>query len=112
LKEWGQKVVEGEKARIKKGECPIYNPTISMVFTHHDIFKEAHEQQQTLTAKTKKTQEEIVLLRPEVDEVLLDIWNQIEKHFENEPPEVRFPACRKLGVVYYYRRHEEHLYGE
>lgn len=112
LKEWGKKVVEGEKVRIKKGGCPIYNPTISMVFTHHDIFKEAHEQQQTLTAKTKKTQEEIVLLRPEVDEVLLDIWNQIEKHFENEPPEVRFPACRKLGVVYYYRRHEEHLYGE
>ena len=110
LIEWGQKTINGEKARIKKGGRPIYNPTIGMVSTHFDIFKEAFEQLKSLQERTRKAQESIHNLRPEVDDVLLDLWNQIEKHYENEPPEIRFSECRKFGVVYYYRRHEEHLY--
>nr|WP_315347445.1 hypothetical protein [Hoylesella enoeca] len=110
LIEWGKSVLEGEKARLKKGGRPIYNPTIGMVSTHWDIFKNIYEQQKILQSRTQKALDDIQKLRPEVDEILLDLWNQIEKHFENEPPEVRFEACRKFGVVYYYRRHEEHLY--
>ena len=49
-------------------------------------------------------------VKPEVDAVLLDLWNQIEAYFASEPPEVRYAECRKLGVVYYYRRKEPHLY--
>ena len=37
----GKNIIEGEKARLKKGGRPIYNPTIGMVSTHYDIFKEA-----------------------------------------------------------------------
>ena len=110
LLEWGKKTVEGEKARIKKGGRAIYNPTIGMVLTHYDIFREVYERQKGLQSRTNKALEDIQKLRPEVDEILLDLWNQIEKHFEKEPPEIRYAACRKFGVVYYYRRHEEHLY--
>ena len=112
LLDWGRKAIEGEKERIKKGGRPIYNPTIGMVSTHYDIFKDNYEQQRKLVERTQKAQNDIQKLRPQADEVLLDLWNQIEKHFENEPPEVRFPACRKFGIIYYYRLHEEHLYGE
>ncbi|KXB78592.1 hypothetical protein HMPREF3034_02395 [Prevotella sp. DNF00663] len=107
---WGSKVIEGEKARIKAGGRPIYNPTIGMVATHYDIYRDVYERQQQAQARTQEARERLKELRPKVDEVLLDLWNQIEKHYENEPPEVRYVACRKLGVVYYYRRHEEHLY--
>ena len=110
LVEWGEKIVEGEKARIKKGGRPIYNPSIGMVSTHLDIFREAYEQQRRLQQRTQKMVDDLQAIRPEVDEILLDLWNQIEKHFENEPPEVRFAECRKFGVVYYYRRHEPHDY--
>ena len=110
LVEWGEKIVEGEKARIKKGGRPIYNPSIGMVSTHLDIFREAYEQQRRLQQRTQKVVDDLQTIRPEVDEILLDLWNQIEKHFENEPPEVRFSECRKFGVVYYYRRHEPHDY--
>ena len=110
LVEWGEKIVEGEKARIKKGGRPIYNPSIGMVSTHLDIFREAYEQQRRLQHRTQKVVDDLQAIRPEVDEILLDLWNQIEKHFENEPPEVRFAECRKFGVVYYYRRHEPHDY--
>ena len=110
LVEWGEKIVEGEKERIKKGGRPIYNPSIGMVSTHLDIFREAYEQQRRLQQRTQKVVDDLQSIRPEVDEILLDLWNQIEKHFENEPPEVCFAECRKFGVVYYYRRHEPHDY--
>ena len=108
LLEWGEKIVAGEKERIKRGGRPIYNPSIGMVSTHLDIFREAVGQQRRLQERTQKTSADLQAIRPEVDEILLDLWNQIEKHFENEPPEVRFAECRKFGVVYYYRRHEPH----
>lgn len=107
---WGENIVEGEKKRVKKGGRPIYNPTIGMVSTHLDIFRERYGSQKILQEQSAKALENIQKLRPEVDEILLELWNQIEKHFENEPPEIRFAECRKYGVVYYYRRHEEHLY--
>lgn len=110
LMEWGKKVIEGEKARIKKGGRPIYNPSLGMLNTHYDIFAEAVRQQQSLQERCQRDARDIQELRPQVDEVILDLWNQIEKYYENEPPEVRFKACRKFGVIYYYRRHEEHNY--
>ena len=110
LVEWGEKIVAGEKERIKKGGRPIYNPSIGMVSTHLDIFREAFEQQRRLQQRTQKVVADLQAIRPEVDDILLELWNQIEKHFENEPPEVRFAECRKFGVVYYYRRHEPHDY--
>ena len=107
---WGEKIVEGEKRRVKAGGRPIYNPSIGMVSTHLDIFREQYNSQKALQEQSAKALENIQMLRPEVDDILLDLWNQVEKHFENEPPEVRYDECRKYGVVYYYRRHEEHLY--
>lgn len=112
LLNWGTNTIQGEKERIRKGGRPIYNPTIGMVSTHIDIFKENYGIQQTLINRTQKSINDIQQVRPIVDMVILNIWNQIEKHFENEPPESRYPTCRKLGVVYYYRRHEEHLFEE
>ena len=108
IKEWGQKIIEGEKARQKKGGRPIYNPSIGMVSTHYDIFVTASTQQNELQERTKKAGAEVAKLRPEVDAILQDLWNQIEKHYEGEPPEVRFKKCREFGIIYYYRRHEPH----
>lgn len=101
------KIIAGEKQRIKKGGRPIYNPTISMVSTHFEIFKEMYEKQRVVIKRTQKTLEEIQQQRPNIDSLLLEIWNQIEKHYEKDPLEIRIEECRKLGVVYYYRRNEK-----
>lgn len=110
LLDWGQKIIAGEKARLKQGGRPIYNPTIGMVSTHYDIYCEAIERQRILQDRVNDSIEKLRLLRPAVDEVILDLWNQIEHHFLNEPPETRFNHCREYGIVYYYRRHEPHIY--
>lgn len=110
LLDYGQKAIQGEKARIKAGGRPIYNPPIGIVATHLDIFRDFYNQQQRLSRRTRQDLDDLVQQRPEVDSILLELWNQIEAHFAQEPPEIRYAACRKLGVIYYYRKNEEHLY--
>lgn len=110
LLDLGQKVIDGEKKRLKQGGRPIYNPSMGMVSTHYDIYRETIERQRALVARANESLAKLQQLRPMADDVLLDLWNQIERHFEQEPPEVRFNHCREYGVVYYYRRHEPHDY--
>lgn len=107
LIKWGEKVIKGEQTRIKAGGRPIYNPTIGMVSTHLSIFKEFYNQQKNAEKRTKQALKTLQLLRPEVDEVLLDIWNQVEAHFSHEPIIMRINACKEYGLIYYYRKNEK-----
>ena len=106
---WGPKVIQGERNRIKRGGKPILSPPIGAVATHFDVFKAKYMAQKQYQTKTMEALADIDAIRPQVDEVILQLWNQIEKHFENEPPEKKYALCRNYGVVYYYRRHEKHL---
>jgi hypothetical protein len=110
LTEWGEKIIKGEKERVKRGGRPIYNPTIGMVSTHYDIFREFIKQQNQFIQQTSSSLETMKKIRTEADKVILELWNQIEQHFVSFPPEQRFAACRKFGVIYYYRSSEEHTY--
>ncbi len=110
LVENGPKIIEGEKMRLKKSGMPIYNPTIAKVAVHWDIFNEAYRNRKSLQKGTALALERVSALRGDVDSIILDIWNQVEKAFADLPPERRFEECRKYGVVYYYRRNEPHIY--
>lgn len=110
LCEWAEKTIAGEKQRIRQGGRPIYNPTIGMVATHYDIFREAYQAQRVLQERTNKALEETKVIRPEVDEVILDLWNQIEAHYADLPAEQRFVAAAKLGVIYYNRKNEHYIF--
>ena len=107
LLKWGTMAVEGEKTRVKQGGRPIYNPTIGMVSTHLDIFRDCYEQQKRLQERTALAAENLKKVRPEVDNVLCELWKQIEQHYKDEPADERLEKCRKLGVVYYYRKNEK-----
>lgn len=107
LLKWGRLAVEGEMARVKSGGRPIYNPTIGMVNTHLDIFKDCYDKQKSLQERTAKAQDALKRIRPEVDGILLELWNQIEENFKDEPPGERLEQCRRFGVVYYYRKNEK-----
>lgn len=59
ITEWGPKIISGEKNRVKKGGRPIYNPTIGMVETHFDIFKEAYDKQKALQKRTSEMEQRL-----------------------------------------------------
>lgn len=107
--EWGDKIIAGEKERLRHGGVPIYNPTIAKVIVHYDIFKEGYECQKNLQNITNRSLEKLASMRGRADEIILDLWNQIEKRFENLSGEERLNKCREYGVVYYYRTGEKKL---
>ena len=79
LAEWGRKIVEGESRRISQGGIPIYNPTIAKVRVHYDIFTDSYDRQKNLQALTARSLESLSAMRTTADELILDIWNQVEK---------------------------------
>lgn len=108
LVEWGQNIIEGEHRRTLQGGTPIYNPTIAKVKVHYDIFVESYEKQKNLQALTTRSLEALSSMRDGVDELILDIWNQVEKAFQNiSSTEKRLQLCRDYGVIYYYRTCEK-----
>lgn len=107
LTEWAPKIVAGEKARIKQGGRPIFNPTIGMVQTHADIFAEAYRKQRTLQQRTLESEQRLKEIRPDTDALILRLWDQIEQHFLADTVAGRVDDCRRFGVIYYYRRKEK-----
>ena len=106
--EWGQKIIAGEKLRIAHGGIPIYNPTIARVKVHYDIFFESYQQQKGYQTVTGRSLDALSAMRERADELILDIWNQVEAKFQEVVPnEERLNKCRDYGLVYYYRSGEK-----
>lgn len=106
--EWGQKIIKGERLRTSQGGSPIYNPTIAKVKVHYDIFLEGYEKQKGFQSLTNRSLEELASMRSRADELILDIWNQVEAKFQDVTPnEKRLDVCRAYGVIYYYRKGEK-----
>lgn len=108
LVEWGDNIIKGEQQRITQGGIPIYNPTIARVKVHYDIFSESHERQKNYQVQTNRSLEELASMRERADELILDLWNQVETYFQDVTPnEARLDKCRDYGLVYYYRAGEK-----
>lgn len=108
LVEWGKKIIEGEKKRTAQGGIPIYNPTIARVKVHYDIFVDSYERQKNYQALTNRSLDALAAMRNRADELILDIWNQVEARYQDVTPnEVRLQKCRDYGLIYYYRSNEK-----
>lgn len=107
--EWGNKIIIGEQKRMAQGGgAPIYNPTIAKVKVHYDIFMDGYMRQKNLQSITNRSLEELASMRDTADQIILDLWNQVEKRFEDvSPNETRLDKCREYGLVYYYRSNEK-----
>lgn len=102
-----ENTINGERARIAKGGIPIYNPTIAKVAVHYDLFKELYDKQCELRQLTDEALMVVSLMRPQVDDVILDVWNSIENYFSNLTGEKKLKVCREYGLIYYYRTSEK-----
>ncbi|MEG1587488.1 MAG: hypothetical protein RR346_11520 [Bacteroidales bacterium] len=104
---WGEWIIKGEDERLRAGGAPIYNPTIAKVKVHFNIFTEAYHNQKTFQANTTRNLEKVALMREKADELILDIWNQVEEAFKDYPSAEKIYKCQEFGVVYYYRTKEK-----
>jgi hypothetical protein len=103
---WGKRIIEGEEYRIRKGGCPITNPTIAVVKVRYQNFLELWNFQKTLAKRTLDYTEKNFQLRKEADEIIVQIWNEVENSNSSLPEEKRLVECENYGLVYFYRKNE------
>ena len=103
---WGRRIIEGEEFRIKKGGSPITNPTIAVVKVRFENFIEAWTFHNSFAKRTFDYTEKNYILRKEADEIILQLWNEIESTHNGLPEEVRKSLCEEYGLVYFYRKGE------
>lgn len=106
LIDWGKTIIEGEQQRILKGGNPIYNPSIALVKVNYEKFIDSHRFQTILIANTKRLAGTVSELRKEADKVILDLWNEVEKHFEGLPESEKREMASEYGLVYVWRKKE------
>jgi len=106
LIEWGEKLIKGETARKMQNLAPVNNPTVAMVKVRFEQFLEAYKFQKTLQTDNKRAQDNLAALRAEADDIILNIWNEVEATYKNFPDEVARTKAIEYGVVYVYRRNE------
>ena len=106
LMSWGRRVIEGEEFRIRKGGSPITNPTIAVVKVRFGNFIEAWTYHNDLAKKTLAFFDKNEALRKEADEIILQLWNEVEKSHNSLPEENRKEISEKYGLVYFYRKSE------
>jgi hypothetical protein len=103
---WGRRIIEGEEFRIKKGGSPITNPTIAVVKVRFGNFLDALNHHNTLLQKGHEHSEKITAMRMEADEIILQLWNEIENTYLSAPDDLRKELCEEYGLVYFYRKNE------
>lgn len=101
--EWGQKIITGEQRRQAEGGVAIYNPTMGRVSVVFALFKEMYDRQHYLQNRTAEALANISNMRYEVDDLIFEIWAEVEKSFAELSGDARIKKCAEYGVIYYYR---------
>lgn len=97
---WGEQLNTGEAARVAAGGPEMQNPGIDLVNSMYDEFIIQNNLQSTLKDAYDKAQEEVSNMRPDVDLLILKIWDEVETFYNQEPPPSKRRNAREWGVVY------------
>ena len=106
IKQVGEMIIKGEEKRTLQGGTPLLNPKIAMVKLHFERFLDACQHQKVLKENTQRAHQKVEELRKEADKLILEIWNQVEKHFEQFDAQTKRNHCQNYGLVYVYRKNE------
>jgi len=104
---WGEKIIQGETMRIKKGLTPVTNPTMAVVKVRYEDFLETHRYQKILQKNLQRSQEKLVEQRCIIDSIIASVWNEVEEYYKDLPDNERRNSARIYGVVYFYRKSEK-----
>ena len=102
----GKSIIEGEELRIRKGGSPITNPTIAVVKVRFKNFIEALNYHNTLVKKTFDYTEKNRSMRKEADDIILQLWNEVETAHTSLPDERKKILNEDYGLIYFFRKSE------
>lgn len=103
---WGKKVISGENNRVMKTGNSILCPKIAVVKVYYDEFVEKLNFQKMLQSISVRANAKVASMRPECDEIICRLWNEIEEYYSKETPERKREQATRYGVTYVYRPSE------
>jgi len=109
IDDWCKKIITGEQNRVATGVKPFQLPSIASINTVYERLKDMNYFLENFKRKTAYTKKKLTTIRPEIDELIKNTWNQIERHFENYPALIRREKAKNFGIVYFYRKNEERI---
>jgi|SRR3972149_3798440 len=104
---WGKNLIDGEAARVTAGGTPMQNPNIAQVTAKYNDWIAKSNLQSNKKDSYDKEQEDVAALREECDDLILDIWDEVEFTFRKDEAPSKRRKCREYGVVYVSRPGEE-----
>jgi len=106
LIKWGEQVIAGETERLKKGMTPISNPTIAVVKVRFEQFMNAYRSKKINQKNNIRILNDVVALRTQADEIILKVWNEVEKYYADLSDDTMREKAAEYGVSYVYRKNE------
>jgi hypothetical protein len=104
--QWGEKLIQGETMRLKKGLTPVTNPTMAVLKVRYETFIEAHQFQKILQKNLQRSQEKLIEQRKIIDAIITAVWNEVEESYKDLPDESRRNHAKIYGLVYFFRKSE------
>jgi len=104
---WAEKIKKGEASRTLNGALAIFNPRMAIVSVHVDKFRTIAEKYYNSRKRYKKAQLEVQNLRPQIDSLIFDIWNEIEQNIQNKDDSKRIEQLKSYGMVFFERKNKE-----
>lgn len=104
--EWGEKIIQGETLRLKKGLNPVTNPTMAVLKVRYENYLDAYNFQKILQKNLQRSQKKLIELRAIIDGIIASVWNEVEEHFSDLSDEMKRNNAKIYGVVYFYRKGE------
>ena len=106
LIKWGEKLIHGETIRMMEGRTPITNPTIAVVKVRYEKFLDAYKFQKMLQKNHHRAQDKLEEKRVQANKIIVDIWNEVEDTFRQEPELKRRENAKAYGLIYIFRKSE------
>jgi hypothetical protein len=103
---WGEKLIHGESLRKAKALSPITNPTIAVVRVRYEQFLDGYKFQKTLQKSYQRSQEHLANIRKEADDIIVNVWNEVEKTYSTLSEADRRDKAQKYGLAYVFRKTE------
>jgi hypothetical protein len=103
---WGEKLIQGETLRLKKGLNPVTNPTMAVLKVRYEKYIDAYKFQKILQKNLQRNQKRLIEMRKLIDTIITEVWNDVEDHYRDLPDEQKRSNAKIYGVVYFYRKGE------
>jgi len=97
---WAGRAVSGEALRVAAGGAPILFPPVSEVAAELTQYQTLRSAQSSKKDAYQNEAADVDALRGTIDELILDIWDEVEFHFRRESASSLRSKAREYGVFY------------